>query len=26
NYDNHIAKINASDNHDDNVERLWERK
>ncbi|HCW8539704.1 TPA: MerR family transcriptional regulator, partial [Staphylococcus aureus] len=23
---NHIAKINASDNHDDNVERLWERK
>ncbi|HCD4665950.1 MerR family transcriptional regulator, partial [Staphylococcus aureus] len=20
------AKINASDNHDDNVERLWERK
>ncbi len=25
NYDNHIAKINASDNHDDNVERLWER-
>ncbi|MBH4730684.1 MerR family transcriptional regulator, partial [Staphylococcus aureus] len=24
--DNHIAKINASDNHDDNVERLWERK
>ena len=24
NYDNHIAKINASDNHDDNVERLWE--
>ncbi len=23
NYDNHIAKINASDNHDDNVERLW---
>ncbi|MCD0858529.1 MerR family transcriptional regulator, partial [Staphylococcus aureus] len=25
-YDNHIAKINASDNHDDNVERLWERK
>ncbi|ELL5633252.1 MerR family transcriptional regulator [Staphylococcus aureus] len=26
NYDNHIAKINASDNYDDNVERLWERK
>ncbi|HDK3624643.1 TPA: MerR family transcriptional regulator, partial [Staphylococcus aureus] len=24
--DNHIAKINASDNYDDNVERLWERK
>ncbi|HDX7585179.1 TPA: MerR family transcriptional regulator, partial [Staphylococcus aureus] len=23
---NHIAKINASDNYDDNVERLWERK
>ncbi|HDG8577980.1 TPA: MerR family transcriptional regulator, partial [Staphylococcus aureus] len=22
----HIAKINASDNYDDNVERLWERK
>ncbi|HBC7311784.1 TPA: MerR family transcriptional regulator [Staphylococcus aureus] len=26
NYDNHIAKINASDNHDANVERIWERK
>ncbi|MFH7205033.1 MerR family transcriptional regulator, partial [Staphylococcus aureus] len=25
-YDNNIAKINASDNHDANVERLWERK
>ncbi|NGC94959.1 MerR family transcriptional regulator, partial [Staphylococcus aureus] len=24
--DNHIAKINASDNHDVNIERLWERK
>ncbi|GJG19802.1 MerR family transcriptional regulator [Staphylococcus argenteus] len=26
NYDNHIAKINASDNQETNVERLWERK